>query len=286
MLNFSLYDGQMTLIRIIVAWVLANMGNELFLNYFELNGYNELVGEGVLIFLFVIMIRLFIYPNNLHYNKVIKNTSQAMFYLSWKKVLFFIFFVFFFRLGVFILTAIYMKLTAPDILLNEIEKILQLQESFSERVLKIKNINTIFLAPIVEEIFYRGFILSYLLSRYRVSTAIIIASIIFAFFHGHFLSPFLGGIFFSIVYVLFRNIFLCVLLHSLTNFLVIAFDPKLLFHIVLTSLERIFDPYSLLLVFFPALIIFMFLFLMPFFLQQKQKNIFSNDILAIKSNGL
>ena len=87
------------------------------------------------------------------------------------------------------------------------------------------------IAPIIEELFYRGFILEKLLNIYKVSLAIFFSAILFGFSHFDSVSPsfgslttvfitFLGAIFTGILYFKTRKIVYPIILHITWNLII------------------------------------------------------------------
>lgn len=79
---------------------------------------------------------------------------------------------------------------------------------------------TVIVAPIIEELLFRGVILQGLLGKYTVPTSILVSSLLFALFHGNiyqFISAFLVGIFLAWIFVKTKSLFLCMLGHGLFN---------------------------------------------------------------------
>jgi membrane protease YdiL (CAAX protease family) len=77
-------------------------------------------------------------------------------------------------------------------------------------------------APIAEEIIYRGYILQALLARFSPLTAAVLSSLIFASVHvaigpGMVIYLFLGALIPAFLYIRFRSIYPCVLMHFLNN---------------------------------------------------------------------
>lgn len=76
------------------------------------------------------------------------------------------------------------------------------------------------MAPIVEEILIRGFILESLQKNYSVILSLLISSIIFAIFHFNFaqtLSSLICGLLLGILYINTHSLLCCILAHSLYN---------------------------------------------------------------------
>lgn len=98
----------------------------------------------------------------------------------------------------------------------------------SEPVAKSSFISTIFLftftvllAPIVEEIVFRGILLRRISFRLGIRNGIILSSIVFAILHpglGHIFS-FIGGVIFSLIYLKYNNILISTVTHMCYNFL-------------------------------------------------------------------
>jgi membrane protease YdiL (CAAX protease family) len=77
-------------------------------------------------------------------------------------------------------------------------------------------------APIIEEIIFRGVVLRALLKKYSVTSAIICTSLLFAFFHldKSYLSAFIQSVIFSVVAIRFRSLYAPMLIHGLYNLIV------------------------------------------------------------------
>jgi membrane protease YdiL (CAAX protease family) len=80
------------------------------------------------------------------------------------------------------------------------------------------------IVPFVEEIIYRGILVNFLLSRYTTIISVIVSSLIFSILHGNPFTAFLGGLVFAYVYIFTKNIWLCVLSHSIANITVVLMN--------------------------------------------------------------
>jgi len=83
-------------------------------------------------------------------------------------------------------------------------------------------IATLVVAPLAEEMIYRGYVLQALLARMRTPAAATLSALIFASIHigigpGLAVYIFLGALILAYLYVRFRNIYACVLMHLLNN---------------------------------------------------------------------
>lgn len=98
----------------------------------------------------------------------------------------------------------------------------------SEPVVKSSFIQTVFLftftvilAPIVEEIVFRGILLRRISFKLGIRKGIILSSIVFAILHpglGHIFS-FIAGVIFSLIYLKYNNILISTITHMCYNFL-------------------------------------------------------------------
>lgn len=80
------------------------------------------------------------------------------------------------------------------------------------------------LAPIVEELIFRGVIMHGLMRNYSKFTAVFVSALMFALFHlnpWQFPATFILGLVLGILMVRTRNIFLCILGHAINNGLVL-----------------------------------------------------------------
>ncbi len=94
---------------------------------------------------------------------------------------------------------------------------------------------SVILAPVFEELLYRGLILRGLLSRYGPATAVVLSSLFFTIGHGSWIaSPeyFFTGLFLGSWFLLTRSLWVCILAHSFINLvghhlscLACGFDP-------------------------------------------------------------
>lgn len=81
-------------------------------------------------------------------------------------------------------------------------------------------VSVVIVAPIIEEILYRGIILKGFLNRYSVKKSIIISALIFAVAHGNpwqFIGAFAAGIVLGWIFYKTRSLINCILLHMFFN---------------------------------------------------------------------
>ena len=84
-------------------------------------------------------------------------------------------------------------------------------------------IQVVIIAPIFEEIFYRGIVFNGMLKRYSPKKAIIVSSIIFGLVHLNLpqgLNAFLIGIIIATVYYYTKSLYIAMFMHAANNFLV------------------------------------------------------------------
>jgi membrane protease YdiL (CAAX protease family) len=89
---------------------------------------------------------------------------------------------------------------------------------------------TLVIAPIVEEIIYRGYVLQSLLEKFSTFTAAILSALIFASIHigigpGMVVYVFFGGLIPVYLYIRFRSIYPCVIMHFLNNIVAYVVIP-------------------------------------------------------------
>ncbi len=89
---------------------------------------------------------------------------------------------------------------------------------------------TLVIAPIAEEILYRGYVLQALLTKFSPPLAAILSALIFASIHiaigpGMVVYLFLGGLIPAFLYIKFRSIYPCVLMHFLNNIVAYVVIP-------------------------------------------------------------
>lgn len=90
-----------------------------------------------------------------------------------------------------------------------------------ELLMSKKLLAQITVVPFVEEIIYRGILLNLLLSRMNVTKSVVFSSIAFAVLHSNPVTAFLGGLLFAHIYIITRNLWLCMLGHACANITVI-----------------------------------------------------------------
>lgn len=102
-----------------------------------------------------------------------------------------------------------------------------------------RSISTLLIAPIVEELFFRKFLISRLIKKYSKHTALIVSAILFAAIHWETLSnlvpAFIFGIIGGTIYLKTRKISYLILLHFLYNFLgmIISINGELYSDVIL-----------------------------------------------------
>jgi membrane protease YdiL (CAAX protease family) len=93
--------------------------------------------------------------------------------------------------------------------------------TFSQIFIQGKTLSQISIAPLVEEVIYRGVILNYLLRRHKALLALIISSLIFSVLHGNPLAAFLGGLMFGGIYLYTGRLIYCIIAHATANFVIL-----------------------------------------------------------------
>jgi len=105
-------------------------------------------------------------------------------------------------------------------------------------------ITAVVMAPILEEIIFRGIVLDGLLKNYSPVKAIVISSLLFAAIHlnpWQFVTAFFGGLFIGWVYYRTRNLAYAIIIHAANNFFALAptffIDDKVLITGEVTPVE-------------------------------------------------
>ncbi|MCX7884225.1 MAG: CPBP family intramembrane metalloprotease [Caloramator sp.] len=83
-------------------------------------------------------------------------------------------------------------------------------------------LSVVIIAPILEEIVFRGIILQGFLKNYSITKAIIITAVLFGLFHGNIVQTplvILLGIVLGVIYIKTGSLFMCIVGHVLNNFL-------------------------------------------------------------------
>ncbi|MBG9598156.1 CAAX protease [Bacillus mycoides] len=113
-------------------------------------------------------------------------------------------------------------------------------------------IRVVFIAPIVGEFVFRGFLLQCFAAKWGTSIAMVVVALLFACLHVDFLGAVVFSIVLSIVYIRTKSLLMPIAIHMLNNALVLSSS-------FLVSREKImsFADFSNYTTFFPGLIIFM-----------------------------
>ncbi|MGY3414231.1 membrane protease YdiL (CAAX protease family) [Bacillus mycoides] len=113
-------------------------------------------------------------------------------------------------------------------------------------------IRVVFIAPIVGEFVFRGFLLQRFAAKWGTSIAMVVVALLFACLHVDFLGAVVFSIVLSIVYIRTKSLLMPIAIHMLNNAFVLSSS-------FLVSREKImsFADFSNYTTFFPGLIIFM-----------------------------
>ena len=79
---------------------------------------------------------------------------------------------------------------------------------------------TVFVAPIVEELFFRGFLLHRWARRWGTPTGVVASSALFAVLHGEWIGHFLFGVVMAALYLRTRRLWMPIVAHAINNGLV------------------------------------------------------------------
>lgn len=86
-------------------------------------------------------------------------------------------------------------------------------------------LKVVIMAPVVEELIFRGVIMHGLMRNYAKTTAVLVSALMFALFHlnpWQFPATFMLGLLLGLLMVRTRNILLCIMGHAINNGLVLA----------------------------------------------------------------
>ena len=86
-------------------------------------------------------------------------------------------------------------------------------------------LTTVIVSPIIEELFYRKFLLKKLTNKYNLTTALIISSFCFSIIHiqtpNNLITAFIVGIIFGLIYMHTKKIGYTIILHTIINLIII-----------------------------------------------------------------
>lgn len=135
----------------------------------------------------------------------------------------------------------------PDFIMNALQE--PIVDSTGGYVYQV--IMVVFIAPIIGEFVFRGFLLQRFATKWGTSIAIIVVAILFALLHVDFLGAAIFSIVLSIVYIRTKSLLMPIAIHMLNNAFVMGAS-------FLISREKImsFADFSNYTTFFPGLIIF------------------------------
>ncbi len=106
-------------------------------------------------------------------------------------------------------------LPVPLWLSNFMQELLTSENNLLSRIFLL-----VMVAPLTEELLFRGIVLRGLLSRYRPAAAVVLSALLFAVMHcspWQFFSPLILGILFGWFYLRTGSLGLCILAHALNN---------------------------------------------------------------------
>jgi len=162
----------------------------------------------------------------------------------------------------------------PDFIQNYLSKIMNAYENavvFSENnsflISTLQFFSIVILAPVVEEFFYRGFLINRLSLKFNLRWAVLISTVLFTLGHGDIIGSFIKGYAFSILYVKTKSLKLPIIFHVLNN--LIAFTLFKVFDSV--DVENLYIPNSLAII-MSLLIVVSFPILIHFFYMYRVKD--------------
>ncbi len=88
-------------------------------------------------------------------------------------------------------------------------------------------VSLVLLAPIVEEVFFRGFLLRRFATKWSLGTGVVTASILFALLHANWIGAFCAGVVLSLLYFRSGSLWVPIAVHSVNNLLAVAASVSL-----------------------------------------------------------
>jgi uncharacterized protein len=128
--------------------------------------------------------------------------------------------ILFFSIGSFLVLYYAVSYISPSYVQSILqENVLQTADEVKKPILynSIQSIFGVIIAPIIEEIFFRGVLLHVWAVRWGITRAIFISSIIFALAHIDIFGGFMFALMMSIVYIKTRSLYIPIVLHMLNN---------------------------------------------------------------------
>ena len=209
-MNLIFYQVVFTIIFIIVVNILGYMG----LNKDIIEPYSRLTGE-ILSYIFFIKN----YTKDNRYKLKLQNT------LHFKGYVF---------ISMLIIGYILVYDNTINILLSKVIKNSLFYDAMATEMENpiVGFIGTVVMAPIFEEIVYRGIMLDELLLKYNCKKAVIISALIFAVIHLNFIQltdAFIAGIILGTVYCKTKSLIPCITIHFLNNLFynIVEFYPSI-----------------------------------------------------------
>lgn len=128
----------------------------------------------------------------------------------------------FFSIGAFYIQYYIISLFNPGYvegILNEKDILTSRDSNFFVLYNLLNFIIIVIVAPIVEELVFRGVFLHRLTVKWNIRKAILISSLIFGFLHHDVLGAFTFAVVMSILYIKWKSIKVCIICHMINNFL-------------------------------------------------------------------
>jgi len=104
-------------------------------------------------------------------------------------------------------------------------------------------LSILIIGPVLEELFYRGYLLNELVKKYNTAFSVIISALFFSFFHFDytiFIPTFLIGVQLGLLFLYYRNLILNISFHMIFNGMImysksVALDDNLLYVVMFIS---------------------------------------------------
>lgn len=211
-------DGKLTLTRIVLAYLLAKFTLEVVGGLTKSELISSFYGVFVLL-IFLFLLKVFTAPKKLPISQILNFHSKSMTTRRWfGTVVMIVMLSILVRVCILFFVIDVWAILDWEYYKNTISTMVDSNEGLAPT--KLSLFQSVLITPIVEEIVYRGFLLSYLIARYRAVVALLLSAIIFGLMHGDMLSAFMGGLYFGFIYLIYRNLIFCMIAHVTINLLV------------------------------------------------------------------
>ena len=189
--------------------------------------YNNLILDYISYILFCIIFCFWLqrknYKNQINLRNIVGKSSISYRLLIRLFILTIVLFCF--SLGIILLTFSLISLTLPSL----IESLIKYTHNNDSQLLSIpfyyqllEIFAFVIIGPVAEEFIFRGVLLHIWAAKNRIGSSILLSSLVFGLFHLHPIKALLSGIFYTLLYIKYRSLFIPILVHSMNNAIAIV----------------------------------------------------------------